>query len=316
MLDGVTLDQMRTFLAAADEGSFSAAGRKLGRAQSVVSQTLANLEGQIGVRLFDRAARLPVLTEAGRALVIEAREVAGRMDAFKARAASLAGGLEPEVSIVVDVLFPMKVLTYAIGDFQAHFPDTTLRIHVETLGAVVQPVVDGRCAFGVTGWLPETPLELVRERLISLRMVQVAAAGHPLAVLPGPLSPEDVAGHVQLVLTDRSPLTQGREFGVFSTRTWRLADMGAKHEFLRAGLGWGGMPWDRVEAELKAGTLVELKMRDAPTGGYMMPMYAVHRADTPPGPAGRWLIERLKDTAEQCPSQEAPLLPLREKVSA
>jgi hypothetical protein len=52
MLDGVTLDQMRTFLAAADEGSFSAAGRKLGRAQSVVSQTLANLEGQIGVRTW------------------------------------------------------------------------------------------------------------------------------------------------------------------------------------------------------------------------------------------------------------------------
>jgi DNA-binding transcriptional LysR family regulator len=303
MLDGVTLDQMRTFLAAADEGSFSAAGRKLGRAQSVVSQTLANLEGQIGVRLFDRAARLPVLTEAGRALVVEAREVAGRMDAFKARAASLAGGLEPEVSIVVDVLFPMVVLTHAIGDFQHHFPDTTLRIHVEALGAVLQPVLDGRCAFGVMGSLPDSPPELVRERLITLRMVQVAAASHPLTALPGPLSPEDVAGHVQLVLTDRSPLTQGREFGVFSTRTWRLADLGAKHAFLLAGLGWGGMPWDRVEDDLAAGRLVELTMRDAPTGGFMMPMYAAHRADTPPGPAGRWLIERLKDTAERCPSQ-------------
>jgi hypothetical protein len=42
-------------------------------------------------------------------------------------------------------------------------------------------------------------------------------------------------------------LTAGREFGVFSPRTWRLADLGAKHAFLLAGLGWGGMPWDRVE---------------------------------------------------------------------
>ena len=48
MLDGVTLDQFRTFIAAVDEGSFSAAGRRLGRAQSVVSQTLANMEGQLG----------------------------------------------------------------------------------------------------------------------------------------------------------------------------------------------------------------------------------------------------------------------------
>ena len=67
MLDAVTLDQLRTFIAAADEGSFSAAGRKLRRAQSVVSQTLANLEAQLGVTLFDRSARYPSLTDEGRA---------------------------------------------------------------------------------------------------------------------------------------------------------------------------------------------------------------------------------------------------------
>jgi DNA-binding transcriptional LysR family regulator len=303
MLDAVTLDQMRTFLAAVDEGSFSAAGRKLGRAQSVVSQTLANLEGQIGVRLFDRAARLPVLTDEGRALVVEAREVAGRMDAFKARAASLAGGLEAEVSIVVDVMFPMFVLTHAIGDFQAHFPDTALRVHVEALGAVMQPVLDGRCAFAVMGALPDMPVTLVREQLQSLRLIHVAAADHPLAALVGPVPTEELARHVQLVLTDRSSLTAGREFGVFSPRTWRLADLGAKHAFLLAGLGWGGMPLDRVEADLASGALVEIKLSDAPAGGFIMPWYAAHRPDTPPGPAGRWLIDRLKETAERCPSQ-------------
>lgn len=304
MLDGVTLDQMRTFLAAVDEGSFSAAGRKLGRAQSVVSQTLANLEGQIGVRLFDRAARLPVLTDEGRALVVEARAVAGRVDAFKARAASLSGGLEAEVSIVVDVMFPMFILTHAIGDFQAHFPDTSLRVHVEALGAVMQPVQDGRCAFAVMSALPDMPNSLVREQLQSLRLIHVAAAHHPLAALVGPVPTEELARHVQLVLTDRSSLTAGREFGVFSPRTWRLADLGAKHAFLLAGLGWGGMPSDRVAADLEAGTLVEIKLSDAPAAGFVMPWYAAHRADAPPGPAGRWLIERLKDTAARCPSQE------------
>jgi DNA-binding transcriptional LysR family regulator len=302
MLDGITLDQMRTFLAAVDEGSFSAAGRKLGRAQSVVSQTLANLEGQIGVRLFDRAARLPVLTDEGRSLLLEARAVVGRMDVFKARAASLAGGLEAEVSIVVDVMFPMSVLTHAIGDFQARFPDTALRVYVEALGAVMQPVLEGRCAFAVMSALPEMPVSLVREQLQSLRLVHVAAAHHPLAAIRGPAPTEELARHVQLVLTDRSNLTAGREFGVFSPRTWRLADLGAKHAFLLAGLGWGGMPADRVEADLLTGALVELQLNDAPVGGFVMPWYAAHRADIPPGPAGRWLIERLKSTAKKCPS--------------
>ncbi len=96
MLDGVSLDQLRTFIAAVDEGSFSAAGRRLGRAQSAVSQTLAALEAQLGVMLFDRGGRLPVLTEPGRALLAEARVAAAGMDRLKARAKSLTAGLETD----------------------------------------------------------------------------------------------------------------------------------------------------------------------------------------------------------------------------
>ena len=69
MLDAMSMDQLRTFIAAAEEGSFSAAGRKLRRAQSVVSQTLANLEQQVGFQLFDRSGRYPRLTEQGRVLL-------------------------------------------------------------------------------------------------------------------------------------------------------------------------------------------------------------------------------------------------------
>src|ERR1700685_3501554 len=99
MLEGVSLDQLRTFIAAADEGSFSAAGRRLRRAQSVVSQTLANLEGQLGVKLFDRSGRFPVLTDQGRALLADARAVAGHIELLKAQARSFAGGLELELSV-------------------------------------------------------------------------------------------------------------------------------------------------------------------------------------------------------------------------
>ena len=108
MLDGVTLDQLRTFIAAAEHGSFSAAGRNLGRAQSVVSQTLANLEKQVGVTLFDRSGRYPTLTEDGRALLQDARAVADQVDGFKARAKTLREGLEPELSLCIDVMYPMR----------------------------------------------------------------------------------------------------------------------------------------------------------------------------------------------------------------
>src|SRR6187455_524962 len=122
MLDGVTLDQLRTFIAAAEQGSFSAAGRKLRRAQSVVSQTLANLEGQLSVKLFDRSTRYPRLTEQGRSLLVDARSIADAIDGFKARARALREGLEPELAVAVDVMYPMGGLTRAASHSRETFP--------------------------------------------------------------------------------------------------------------------------------------------------------------------------------------------------
>jgi DNA-binding transcriptional LysR family regulator len=292
MLDGVSLDQLRTFIAAADEGSFSAAGRRLGRAQSVVSQTLANLEGQLGVQLFGRDGRYPVLTPEGRALLADAREVAGRMDLFKARAKGLAGGLEPELSLVVDPMFPTKALTHALAAFHREFPATPVRVSVEGLGALLEPVLDGRCAFGIGGARILDLPELRREPLPSIRYQMVAAPGHPLAAHPGAIAEEVLSRHVQLVLSDRSTLSAGKEFGVMSPRTWRLSDLGAKHAFLKAGLGWGGMPLHAIEADLAAGDLVALKVEGVDPLA-RLPMAAIHRTDSPPGPAGRWLIDWL-----------------------
>ena len=79
---------------------------------------------------------------------------------------------------------------------------------------------------------------------------------------------------------------------------WRLADLGAKHAFLRAGLGWGGMPVGVIETDLANGSLVKIEIEDIPDTTLVMPMSAVFRTDTPPGPAGRWLIERLKTTRQ------------------
>src|SRR5258708_28161998 len=157
MLDGVSMDQLRTFIAAADEGSFSAAGRKLRRTQSVVSQTLANLEAQINVSLFDRSGRYPRLTEEGAALLSKARLVVGDMDGFKSTARAIAEGLEPELSVVVDVMYPMSSLTVAVGEFRDAFPHTPLRLYVEALGAVVQRVLERACRLGISGSMPPVP---------------------------------------------------------------------------------------------------------------------------------------------------------------
>jgi len=294
MLDGMSIDQLRTFVAAADEGSFSAAGRKLRRAQSVVSHTLANLELQVGFALFERTGRYPQLTEAGRALLEQARAATHSMDTFKAKAKTLAEGLEAELAVAVDVMFPITTLTCAVKAFHEAFPTTPLRLYVEALGAVVQPLLDGRCRIAVIGSLPEIPPECASEFLLSVAAVTVVAPQHPLAAAPSPVLRSAAAEHVQLVLTDRSALTEGRNFGVLSSQVWRLADLGAKHAFLRAGLGWGHMPLHMVESDLKSGELVRIHLEVHPTSGPGFSMHAIHMSAHPPGPAGRWFIEKLK----------------------
>lgn len=294
MLDGVSMDQLRTFIAAADEGSFSAAGRKLRRAQSVVSQTLANLEVQIDVQLFDRSSRYPVLTEQGAALLAEARLVVNGMDGFKAKARTIAEGLEPELSVVVDVMYPMESLTVAVGLFRAAFPHTPMRLYVEALGAVVQPVLQGTCRLGVIGSMPVVPDAVDAEKLLDVPMVTVVGPTHPLARRRGVIRTRDLQQEVQLVLTDRTSLTDGKTYGVLSPLTWKLADLGAKHAFLRAGFGWGHMPLAMVRADIDSGALTQIQIENFQPQTPPIAMFAVYRKDSPPGPAGRWFLDQLK----------------------
>ncbi|ULR29910.1 LysR family transcriptional regulator [Dickeya fangzhongdai] len=293
MLDGVSLDQLRTFIAAVDEGSFSAAARRLRRAQSAISELVRGLEEQLDVTLFDRSGRYPRLTPAGTALLSNARNIVAGVDAMKSRAKGMAAGLEPELTVVVDVFFPIDVLTDAAKAFREQFPDVPLRVYVEALGAAYQPVLDRHASVGIVGFLPVTPPGIVTEPLARVAFAMVAAADHPLAALQGPIPRQELANHVQLVLTDRSEHSKGREFGVMSPKTWRLADLFAKHAFLLNGLGWGGMPMHTIQSDLESGRLVKLTIEDEPVNEPSMLMSAVYRIDNPPGPAGRWLIERM-----------------------
>ncbi|BEP60890.1 LysR family transcriptional regulator [Variovorax sp. V213] len=294
MLDGVSLDQLRTFIAAVDEGSFSAAARRLNRVQSAVSGWVSSLEGQIGVVLFDRSGRYPKLTPEGVLLLADARNIVSGVDTMKARARLMSAGLEAELSVVVDVFFPTALVSAAAKAFVSRFPLTPLRLFVEGLGAGYQPVLDGRCSLGILAPLAVEFPSLSSESIGQVTLVTVAAPDHPLASFKRRIPKAALAKHVQLVLTDRSELSAGRDFGVKSASTWRLADLSTKHAFLRDGVGWGNMPMHMVQSDLASGALISLDVEDMLPAGFSLAMAAFHRALDPPGPAARWLVDDLK----------------------
>jgi len=292
MFDAITLDQLRTFIAVVDEGSFSAAGRKLNRVQSAVSHAMANLEGQLDVRLWDRSTRIPTLTPEGEHLLAAARRICVEVDGLKGVAAGLVGGLEPSVALAVDAILPVRALVDLCHGFAEQFPTVQLRLHTETLSAVSALVLDGTCQIGVVGPAAHAP-GLERQHLAVVRMIPVVAKDHPLAKVRGRLATRKLADHVNIVLTERTATRATPDQGVLSSNTWRVSDLGTKHALLLAGLGWGNMPEHRVQKDLEHGRLVRLRPAAWADDEWLLSLSIVHRPDLVRGPATRWLLLRL-----------------------
>ena len=297
-MHAVTIDQLRVFRQVAEAGSFSAAARAMHRAQSAITYAVQKLEEQVGASLFDRSAYRPVLSEAGRALLPRATRILDELAAFGEQARGIAGGLEPEVALVVEALYSTPLLMRVLAEFQREFPSVQLRISVETLGGTAQALLDEAADLGICLDFANTIPDLEATPMGRVELVPVAAPGHPLAKRKGPIPLAATRDHVQLVLTDRSTLTRGKEYTVFATRTWRLADLGARHAMVLAGLGWCSMPLHMVKDDLAARRLVQLDIR-WPGGvkGFPSPgVLLARRKDKVLGPAGAWLAQRLLET--------------------
>jgi DNA-binding transcriptional LysR family regulator len=286
-----TFDQLRIFLTIVDTGSFAGAGRKLNRAVSVISYGIANLEAQLGLTLFDReGTKKPQLTVAGRALLAEVRSISHGIDGLRAKVKGLLDGLEAEVNLAVDVMLPAERLGKVLRAFAKEFPTVQLRLHAEALGAIVAMVLDKGAVIGLSGPLSAGVEGIESMMAGSVPLVPVAAPDHPLGRMET-IPPGAGRDHIQLVLTDRSRFTEGQDYSVSSPKTWRLADLGAKHALLREGIGWGNMPLPMIEPDLVAGTLVRLAMPDHNGGTYRFS--GIWRRDTPPGPAASWLLDQF-----------------------
>src|SRR5690606_9524650 len=120
----------------------SAAARRLERAQSVISYAIANLEAQLQVRLFERqGTRQPQLTAEGAALLEDARRMIADLQLLRARARGLRGGLEGRVTLAVDSLVPMPILTAVLTAFRESFPTVSIRLYTGALGAIIDLVL-------------------------------------------------------------------------------------------------------------------------------------------------------------------------------
>jgi DNA-binding transcriptional LysR family regulator len=291
VFDPVTLDQLRAFVAVVEEGSFSAAARKLKRVQSAISTSMANLEDQLGVSIWDRTTKVATLTAQGTALLAATRRVLGEVDSLRRLTSGLVMGLEASVSLCLDALFPLQALLQLCEGFAREFPAVDLRIDTQVMSAVSARVLDGSATLGVAS--PAGIAKgLEREALASIRMVPVVSPSHALAAQKGRIPTKLFADCVQLVLSERSDAGVADQ-AVLSPRTWRVADLHTKHMMLRAGLGWGNLPEHVVRDDLRSRKLVVIRPAAWGADEHTLHLSAIYRSDAMFGPAHRWLLTQL-----------------------
>jgi len=284
-----SLEQLETFAAVARAGSFSAAARQLGKTQSTVSAAIGNLEVDLGVALFDRATKIPTLTEAGHRMLREAHGVLDRCLALEGHAQSLAESVESGLTLAIEI--PYNVLMPAFAAFAEQFPYVDLEVRHPLHGDVSALVKQGEAQLGIGFAQPGYAHELDFVQMGKLVMAHVAARGHPLAAM-ATVNFTDLHRNRRLAFSAHSERLPTTEY-LGATRCWRAESYLALLEMTHAGLGWATLPRRLVQRELADGELVELQLGAYPHTDWLLGVDLLWNKARPLGKAGTWLRAEL-----------------------
>ncbi|MCP4118831.1 MAG: LysR family transcriptional regulator [Desulfobacteraceae bacterium] len=283
---GISLEHLEAFVTAADAGSFSAAARRMGKAQSRVSTAIGNLEIDLGLTLFDRSGKYPTLTPEGETLLRESRQIIDRLKALTDHADIIAGGVEPRLRVACDELVPTALVADLLGRFNPRFPATELELLTGVMGDISHLVAKGRADLGIEVPAGDPDGRCDWRHLGHLEFIIVAAAAHPLARLAR-VSREDLAPHLQLAPVGRGGGRESEAY-LFGNRVWHFENSQIVRELILRGEGWGALAEYQIRDDLKAGRLVKLPVVFG-NSTFTAGIYLVHEKGRRLGPAANWL---------------------------
>lgn len=289
-----TPDQIQAFIAAAEQGSFSAAARSLGKAQSAVSHAISNLEIDCGVELFDRSQRNPVLSPAGTALLHKAYVMQRSQHEFMAHAASLNHSAD-ETSLCLAIaqnvwdLPLIKVLT----EFEQAFPYVSLELLDPGSSDTAELIRSGRADIGLMMEQEIYPQGFRFSGIGHARLLPVCAPHHPLVACQ-PVSHQDLRQHRQLLASNRNPEDLSHERHLLSPDVWRFESPHVMLEVVCAGLGWALLHEAVVREKLNQGELVCLQQSYQQVDVYQG-IDVIWTEQKTFGSAGQWLLQKLLD---------------------
>lgn len=271
-------------------GSFSAAARRLGKSQSTISEAVARLEIDLGLQLFDRTARQPVLTEAGRAMLNRVDDVLNATDRLRRAAGRLVAGVEPRLTLVLSDANQFADFERLMTELDQRFPDLEVECMFAEHGDAINLVQSGRASLGLLSAQASYPPEIGHATIDECADFGLFVAhAHPLATLEH-VDYQQLARYRALrlnTLVEQSIPTD--DLPTSGHRTWSAPNYLLLMDMAAFGFGWSALPrW--LVSRYSGGMLKELKVSGWPRNSAVDIIWSCQRSL---GPAGAWLLDAL-----------------------
>ena len=239
----INQDQLIIFITVMETGSFSAAARQLGKVPSAISMSIANLEIDLDLKLFERVGREPLPTPQAQSLYEKSKQLLIEMKQWKQHAFALSSGLEAHLNIVVVSELLHTRWTDYIVLLEQQFPELQINIfsapQEDALHLLMTQAADLAFMFEREQLQSsEQFVELKREIL-----VPVAARHSPLAE-SDQVSFEQILQNRQIVVASRD--RQIKPELLFSKHYWRTDNHHSACSMIKQGLGWGVLPLEML----------------------------------------------------------------------
>ncbi|CAM3752444.1 MULTISPECIES: LysR family transcriptional regulator [Pseudoalteromonas] len=253
-----SIEQLHAFVTTVETGSFSAAARRLNKAQSVVSQHIINLEIDCNATLFERAGRYPQLTEAGKKLLPQAMALINQHQRLVNSALALNDQTPREITIALDEGIPFKIIANTITELREKYPNVSLEFLNASSLDIIDMLKSEKPLTGIIFSELNIPSYLDYECLGAVKFDLYVAKSHPLA---GQIckNMDGLRLHRQLLIRSRNTQTSSFQLKI-SPDIWYADNYFVLLELAIQGHGWCLLPHHVAENAIHSGELVKLPL--------------------------------------------------------
>jgi DNA-binding transcriptional LysR family regulator len=285
----ITLEQWRMFRLVVEHGGFNQASRQIHKSQSSIHAAVNKIEAILEVKLFTVEAKKMVITEAGEVLLRRANSLLDEADKLEAVGHVLSEGVETQLKIAVDEIFPQQLLYNVFEATSAKFPMLNIELTESILNGASELLEHYKVDLAIT---PKLPKNGHHENLCEIDFIAVAHPEHALHQLNRAITRDDLKHSRQIVIRDSAAIKRQSQGWLGAEERWTVSNMQTSINMICNGLGYAWLPVSAIKTQLDSGLLKQLPATQ--WGNRTVELFLAFNDPDALGPAAKTFIEELR----------------------